>query len=69
MLRPLFYIPLCHIRYSCRKAVVIFHKNRILPCKKILKIWRSGKLGIDIFPAWEYGNANNFKRPIARSGR
>lgn len=24
----------------------------ILPCKKILKIWRSGKLGIDIFPAW-----------------
>ena len=41
----------------------------ILPCKKILKIWRSGKLGIDIFPAWEYGNANNFKRPIARSGR
>ena len=39
----------------------------ILPCKKILKIWRSGKLGIDIFPAWEYGNANNFKRPIARS--
>lgn len=37
--------------------------------KKILKIWRSEKLGIDIFPAWEYGNANNFKCPIARSGR
>lgn len=34
MLRPLFYIPLCHIRYSCRKAVVIFHKNPFFRVKR-----------------------------------
>lgn len=46
MLRPLFYIPLCHIRYSCRKAVVIFHKNPFFRVKRFSKFGEVENYGL-----------------------